>query len=79
MKPITMTASLARAIGDDAGNRSMRKAGRATWNRADWNAACLATDRAIGAPMSDPPAFHEWLKTATEAQIDAMVAAGAIL
>jgi hypothetical protein len=36
---ITLTYSLAMAASRDAGNRSMRKAGRTRWSRADWNAA----------------------------------------
>jgi hypothetical protein len=34
-----MTPAIARAAGQDAGNRSMRAAGRASWNEDDWNAA----------------------------------------
>jgi len=38
-KPITMTYSLAIAAGQDAGNRSMRQAGRSKWDEDDWNVA----------------------------------------
>lgn len=41
---VTLTAALARAAGQDAGNRSMRKAGRTTWSVADWNAAAEVTE-----------------------------------
>jgi hypothetical protein len=34
---------IAMAAGQDAGNRSMRKAGRTSWNEEDWNAACSVT------------------------------------
>lgn len=30
---------IANAAGRDAGNRSMRRAGRSAWNEDDWNAA----------------------------------------
>lgn len=42
---ITMTYSLAMAAGQDAANRSMRKAGRKAWNRADANIAAETTAR----------------------------------
>jgi len=37
--------SLIRASAWDAGNMSMRKAGRTKWSRADWNAAAATQDR----------------------------------
>jgi hypothetical protein len=45
---IVMTNALARAIGMDAGNASMRKAGRSVWNEDDFNAASEATQAALG-------------------------------
>lgn len=42
-----MTKALARAIGQDAGNRSMRKAGRTAWSADDYNAACEAMQNAL--------------------------------
>lgn len=36
---IKLTLDLARAAGMDAGNRSMRKAGRKHWNEDDFDAA----------------------------------------
>jgi hypothetical protein len=39
MRYITMTYELAMACGWDAGNRSMREAGRTKWSRADFNAS----------------------------------------
>ena len=40
-----LTEEMARAAAQDAGNRSMREAGRALWNDADWNAACDKYER----------------------------------
>jgi hypothetical protein len=34
-----ITPAIANAAGRDAGNRSMRTAGRTRWNETDWNAA----------------------------------------
>ena len=45
---ITMTYSLAMALGRDAGNRSMRKAARTAWNEDDRNAAVAAFNKAMG-------------------------------
>ena len=42
---ITMTADLAHAAAMDAGNASMRKAGREHWNDDDNAAALAVTDR----------------------------------
>ena len=47
-KPITMTYSLAMAAGQDAGNRSMRRAGRSKWDESDWNAAAETFARLWG-------------------------------
>ena len=44
MKP-TMTFELAHAAASDAGNRSMRKAGRSRWNEDDWNSMVETFDR----------------------------------
>ena len=41
MKPRTITYEIAHAAGWDAGNRSMRSAGRLHWNEEDYN-ACWA-------------------------------------
>ncbi len=41
MKP-RLTPEIINAIGRDAGNASMRKAGRKAWNLDDWNAAVAA-------------------------------------
>lgn len=41
---MTITRQLARAAALDAGNRSMRKAGRTSWSRADWNEAARVTN-----------------------------------
>lgn len=42
-----LTYDLAMAAGRDAGNRSMRKAGRSAWNREDWGAAAECTNRLL--------------------------------
>lgn len=44
-RAITLTAALARASGQDAGNIQMRKAGRTRWNLADRNRAAKITNR----------------------------------
>lgn len=44
--PVTHT--LAMAAGRDAGNRSMRAAGRTSWSREDWNAAAAVTRKMLG-------------------------------
>ena len=46
MKPI-LSYELASAAGMDAGNRSMRQAGRKKWNEDDFNAAARETNRLI--------------------------------
>ena len=40
-----MTQQIARAAAQDAGNRSMRAAGRSKWNRADYNSAVAEFNR----------------------------------
>jgi hypothetical protein len=45
----TLTPELARAAGRDAANERMRKAGRSTWNRADYNLACRVSARLMQA------------------------------
>lgn len=45
---IPVTISLALAAGQDAGNRSMRAAGRSAWSEDDWNAAAAVTDELCG-------------------------------
>lgn len=42
------TYAIAMAAGRDAGNRSMRASGRASWNEEDWNAAAKTTARLMG-------------------------------
>lgn len=42
---VVVDAAIARAAGWDAGDRSMRAAGRSAWNEDDWNAACETFDR----------------------------------
>ena len=44
-KPIIMMEKLARAAAHDAGNRSMKAAGRKKWNADDYNAACDELER----------------------------------
>lgn len=45
MNKPTLTYPLLMAASRDAGNASMRKAGRTAWNEDDWNAACEVSDR----------------------------------
>lgn len=45
MAAITMTYSLAMAVGQDAANMRMRKAGRSAWNLADRNHAAETSAR----------------------------------
>jgi hypothetical protein len=42
---IEITMELARACGMDAGNLSMRRAGRTAWNDEDYAAACAEMAR----------------------------------
>ena len=44
---VRLTYSLLMAIGQDAANRSMRKAHREAWNEDDWNASVDAVDKHI--------------------------------
>lgn len=54
---MTMTKALARAIGLDAGNRSMKRGGRLKWNEEDSNAATDAYMRALAlVPVRAPDA-----------------------
>jgi len=45
MPRVTLTRQLARAAAQDAGNRSMRKAGRNAWNADDYDAAVAEFNR----------------------------------
>jgi hypothetical protein len=47
MKPITY--KIAHASGWDAGNRSMRKAGRSEWNEDDYNESIRVMNRLLEA------------------------------
>jgi len=47
MSKQTMTQKIAYAIGRDAGNKSMRAAGRTVWAVADFNAASKAMEAAM--------------------------------
>lgn len=47
MKPMALTLAMVYAAGHDAGNRSMRKAGRTKWSRADYNAAAAEFARLV--------------------------------
>lgn len=44
---VTLTPELAHASGMDAGNASMRKAGRTRWNEEDANVAAELTNRLL--------------------------------
>ncbi len=48
-----LTEDLARAASKDAGNMSMRNAGRKSWNEDDWNASVAEFERLWPAPVSD--------------------------
>jgi hypothetical protein len=45
MKPLPRTYQLAHAAATDAGNRSMRRAGRKKWNDRDYAAAVKEFER----------------------------------
>lgn len=45
MNRILLTYAVAHASGMDAGNRSMRAAGRTKWNEDDYDAACVENNR----------------------------------
>lgn len=47
MVAVTLTRELACASGTDAGNASMRKAGRTRWNGEDFNVAATLTNRLL--------------------------------
>jgi hypothetical protein len=53
---ITLTPALAYASGQDAGNRSMRAAGRTHWNLEDWNVAAEVTTRLLCHALELPEA-----------------------
>ena len=40
---------IAHAVGQDAGNASMRRAGRKRWNEEDWNTAVDAAGQILAA------------------------------
>jgi hypothetical protein len=46
---------IAHAAGTDAGNRSMRAAGRAAWDAEDWDIAAATMARVLGLPVETPP------------------------
>lgn len=67
MKP-ALTLPLCYAAGRDAGNRSMRKAGRTAWNEDDYNAAAEVFARLalhLGRRYSESPAWPEYEKGTT--------------
>ena len=45
MRKPALTYENAHVAGWDAGNRSMRAAGRTAWNEVDWATACAAMAR----------------------------------
>jgi hypothetical protein len=49
----TALEQIARRAGQDAGNRSMRKAGRKQWSQADWNAATREFHRVLGTDLAE--------------------------
>ena len=55
------TYELAMAASRDAGNRSMKKAGRMKWNRDDWNTSVDTLDRLYPVEIRhiDPGALKE--------------------
>lgn len=52
--PLPLTYDLLMAASRDAGNASMRKAGRTAWNEDDFDAACEASDR-LWPHLREPP------------------------
>ncbi len=50
---IIPTLKIARAAGQDAGNRSMLTAGRTSWNQDDWNAAADTTEQLLACTCPD--------------------------
>lgn len=45
MRGLEMNYTFAMAIGKDAANRQMRKAGRTKWSVADYNLACRTVEK----------------------------------
>jgi hypothetical protein len=50
----TKLFDIARAAGHDAGNRSMKAAGRTSWSVDDFNAAAAEMNRILGDENEDP-------------------------
>lgn len=48
---MTPTIKTIRAAAQDAGSRSMRTAGRTSWNEDDWNVAAETMDRLVAELM----------------------------
>lgn len=44
---IKLDYTLCMAIGQDAGNRNMRKCGRDSWNLEDWNIAAEVANKLL--------------------------------
>ena len=59
MRQIEITMELARARGTYAGNRSMRRVGRTSWNDEDYAAACVEMARLW--PYAAKREYVEWL------------------
>lgn len=55
----TMTREMAWAMATDEGNRSMRRAGRMTWNQDDFNAAAKMFNR-LWPEKWEPPIYRNW-------------------
>ena len=69
MAKLKMTYEIAHTIGMDAGNRAMRKAGRAAWNEDDYNESVRAFNKAypLEVELADKlAAFNEALKHRAE-------------
>lgn len=49
----TVTYSVAMAAGKDAGNKSMKRAGRTAWNHEDFNAAAAVTEKLMAMTRTD--------------------------
>lgn len=50
---IVEARDIAWAVSTDAGNRSMRKAGRKAWNEDDWNVAVAELNRLLPESRKD--------------------------
>lgn len=50
-----LTPEVAHAAGWDAGNRSMRAAGRTRWSEDDWNTAARETNRLMALLFEEIP------------------------